>query len=191
MTIGVKIISIDFETAPDVVTNDDLTKILDTSDEWINSRTGIKQRRVISADTTSTDLGIKAAIKTIDRIKFNPEKIDLIIAASSAPEDIYPSVSCYIQKAINAQNAACFDLRAACAGFIYSLKTAQAFIKSGIYKNILIVATDSTTKFTDWSDRSTSVLFGDGAGAALITSCENDDDIIGIDIILSSEKFNL
>ena len=180
---GLKILSIDYHTADKVITNEDLTKILDTSDEWITTRTGIKQRKVLSSNLTSTDLGIEAAKKAIKRIDFNPLDIDLIIAASSAPEDIYPSVACLIQKAIGADNCACFDLRAACAGFIYSLNTANAFIKSGIYKNILIVATDATTKFTDWTDRSSCVLFGDGAGAALVQASENDDDIIGIELL--------
>ncbi|MBR1617590.1 ketoacyl-ACP synthase III [bacterium] len=184
MSINTKIVAFDFEVAKNSISNYDLEKILDTSDEWIYSRCGIKTRRVISNDTTSTDLGIEAAKKVIKRANFNPNEIDMIIAASSAPEDIYPSVSCLIQNAILATNAACFDLRAACAGFIYSLNTAKAFIKSGLYKNILIVATDSTTKFTDWQDRSTSVLFGDGAGAAIITSKnEGEDDIYDINLL--------
>ena len=180
---GLKILSIDYKTADKVISNDDLTKILDTSDEWIATRTGIKKRRVIEGETTSTDLGIEAAKKAIDRIDFDVKDIDLIIAASSAPEDIYPSVACLIQRAIGADNAACFDLRAACAGFIYSLNCARAFIKSGIYKNILIVAADATTKFTDWTDRSSCVLFGDGAGAAIVSASESDDDIIGIELL--------
>ena len=114
---GLKIKSIDYQTATKVITNDDLTKILDTSDEWISTRTGIKQRRVLEGNMSSTDLGIEAAKKVIGRINYDPLKIDLIIVASSAPEDIYPSVACLIQRAINAKNAACFDLRAACAGF--------------------------------------------------------------------------
>lgn len=182
--INTKIVALDFEAASDIVTNDDLTKILDTSDEWIVTRTGIKERRVISGEETSTTLGIKAAKKALKRVSFDVEKIDLIIAASSAPEDIYPSISCLIQEAIGAKNAACFDLRAACAGLIYSLNTARAFIKSGIYKNILIVATDTTTKFSDWEDRSTCVLFGDGAGAMIISASDNqEDDIAGINLI--------
>ena len=183
MTIGVKILALDCEVANNIVTNEDLTKILDTSDEWITTRTGIKKRRVISGDVTSTDLGIAAAKKALKRASFDPKEIDLIIAASSAPEEVYPSVACRIQGALEAKNAACFDAKAACAGFIYSLNIAQAFIKSGIYKNILIVATDATTKFTDWEDRSICVLFGDGAGAALLTANEGDDDIIGISLL--------
>ncbi len=184
---GLKIISIDYHTAQKVITNDDLTKILDTSDEWITTRTGIKQRRVLEGSVSSTDLGILAAEKAIERVNFDPLKIDLIIAASSAPEDIYPSVACLIQRAIGAKNASCFDLRAACAGFIYSLNTARAYIKSGIYKNVLIVATDATTKFTDWKDRSSCVLFGDGAGAAIVQASEKDDDVLGIELMAEGD----
>ncbi len=180
---GVKILAIDYEVAKNTITNDDLTKILDTSDEWISTRTGIKERRVISGDETSTTLGVAAALKTLKRADFNPCDIDLIIAAASAPEDVYPSVSCLIQADIKAKNAACFDLKAACSGFLYALETARAFIKSGLYKNVLIVATDATTKFTDWKDRSVCVLFGDGAGAALLTASQEDDDILGINLL--------
>lgn len=184
---GIKILSIDYALADKEIINDELVSILDTSDEWISTRTGIKRRRVISGNTSSVDLGVEAAQKTINRCDFNSLDIDLIIAASSAPEDIYPSVACLIQKEIGAKNAACFDLRAACAGFIYSLNCARAFIKSGIYKNILIVATDATTKFTDWKDRASCVLFGDGAGAAIIQASEKDDDIIGIELFAEGD----
>ncbi len=179
-----KIKAIDFAVADNIITNDDLTQILDTSDEWISTRTGIKERRVIGNDETSTTLGVKAAKKVIEKINFNPMDFDLIISACSAPEDIYPSTACIIQDAINAKNAAAFDLRAACSGFIYSLSVAKAYIKSGMYKNILIVATDTTTKFTDWHDRSVCVLFGDGAGAAIISADEiEEDDIINVKLI--------
>ena len=181
--IGVKIVSIDCEVAKNVITNDDLTKILDTSDEWITTRTGIKERRVVSGDESSTTLGISAAKKAIKRSNFNIKDIDLIIAAASAPEDVYPSVACLIQEATGADNAVCFDIKAACSGFIYALSCACAYIKSGMYKNVLIVATDATTKFTDWSDRSVCVLFGDGAGSAILTASNKEDDIVGINLI--------
>ncbi len=188
MSINTKIAALDFEVAKNTITNDDLTKILDTSDEWISTRTGIKERKVTSNTQTSTDLGIIAAKKAISRSNFDVNKIDLIIAATSAPEDIYPSVACLIQKEIKAKSAACFDLRAACSGFIYSLNCARAFIKAGIYKNILIVAADTTTKYTDWQDRATCVLFGDGAGAAIISATDDiEDDIIGINMFSNGE----
>ena len=183
MTTGTKILAIDYEVAKNEITNDDLTKILDTSDEWITTRTGIKKRRILSDNETSVDLGIAAAKKVVKRANYNPQDFDMIITASSAPEEVYPSVSCRIQAAIGAKNAACFDIKAACAGFIYALNVANAFIKSGLYKNILIVATDATTKFTDWTDRSICVLFGDGAGSAIVCADENTDNIIGIDLI--------
>ncbi len=183
MTVA-KIISIDFEVAKNIVSNDDLTSILDTSDEWISSRTGIKKRHVASNDETSTDLAIGCAKKIINRAKFDPKNIDLIIASASTPEIIYPSVSCSIQEALGANNAACFDVKAACAGFIYCLSIAKAFIESNAYKNILIVASDATTKFTDWKDRSVCVLFGDGAGGALISATDNEKEnsILGINL---------
>jgi 3-oxoacyl-[acyl-carrier-protein] synthase-3 len=183
MTTGAKIVAIDCEVAKNIITNDDLSKILDTSDEWISSRTGIKKRCVLSGDQTSTDLGIEAAHKVIKRANYQGDEFDMIIAASSAPEEVFPSISCRIQAAIGAKNAACFDIKAACAGFIYALNIGNAFIKSGLYKNILIVATDATTKFTDWEDRSICVLFGDGAGSAILRADENENDIIGIDLI--------
>lgn len=192
MTINTKIITLDFEVAQNKITNDDLTKILDTSDEWITTRTGIKERRVVSGNENSTTLGIKAAKKTLARAQKHGVEvadIDMIIAAASAPEDVYPSVSCLIQAAVGAKNAACFDLKAACSGFIYALENARAFIKSGLYKNILIVATDATTKFTDWEDRSVCVLFGDGAGAMIVSATEDkEDDIIGVNLISDGES---
>lgn len=179
-----KIIAIDYEVAKNIITNDDLTKILDTSDEWISTRTGIKERRVSSNEEDAVTLGVKAGLKAIKRANINPEEIDLIIAACSAAEDFYPSVACLIQAQVGAKNAACFDLRAACSGFIYSLNTARAFIKSNIYKNILIVASDTTTKYTDWEDRSVCCLFGDGAGSVIISATQDeDDDIVDIDLL--------
>ena len=185
MTLMTKIAALDFEVAGTTVTNNDLEKILDTSDEWIQTRTGIEERKVISGDMSSTDLAVKAAQKVLKRANYSVEDIDLIIAASSAPEDIYPSVACIIQGRIGAKNAAAFDLRAACAGLLYSLKTAKAFIKAGMYKNILIVAADATTKYTDWEDRSTCVLFGDGAGAVIVQGVEGkkNDDIFAVNLL--------
>ena len=191
MTINTKIIALDFEVAQNKITNDDLTKILDTSDEWITTRTGIKERRVISGDETSTTLGIKASKKVLKRAEkrgVKVEDIDMIIAAASAPEDVYPSVSCLIQAAISAKKAACYDIKAACSGFVYAIENARAYIKSGLYKNILIVATDATTKFTDWEERSVCVLFGDGAGAMLLSATEDKkDDIVGVNLISDGE----
>ena len=181
--MNTKIIAIDCAGAQNKITNDDLTKILDTSDEWISTRTGIKERRVLSADETSTDLAIKASENVIKRANFDPNKIDMIIVASSAPEEVYPSVACRIQGVVGIPNAACFDVKAACAGFIYALSIADSFIKSGMYRNILVVATDATTKFTDWEDRATCVLFGDGAGAAILSADENENDIIAVDLL--------
>ena len=138
--IKTKIVALDCEVAQNIIDNNDLAGILDTSDEWITTRTGIKTRRVISGDMTSTDLGIAAAKKVVKRAQakgFDTNSIDLILVACSAPEDFYPSVSCLIQRELKL-NCPCFDLRAACAGFIYSLNVARAFITSGIYSSMYL-----------------------------------------------------
>lgn len=171
-------------SVPDtVITNDDLTKLVDTNDEWITSRTGIKERRVVSGDETAVDLGIKAAQQALKNAKVAPEDIDLIIAAASVPANTYPSTACEIQAAVGADKAAAFDITAACTGMIYAMNIAKSFISSGIYKNILLVATDANSKFIDWHDRTSCVLFGDGAGAFVLKeSIDGVDDILAMDM---------
>ena len=175
MTIGIKISAIDFSVPDKVVTNDDLAKIVETSDEWINQRTGIRERHIVSGDENSTTLGVSAAKKVVEKSSINPLDIDVVIVASSSPHKAFPSIACEIQGAIGAKNAAAFDIKAACSGFIYGLSIAKGFISSGMYKKVLIVATDATTKFVDWTDRTTCVLFGDGAGAAIVEADEKSD----------------
>jgi 3-oxoacyl-[acyl-carrier-protein] synthase-3 len=137
----------------------------------------------VSGDETAVDLGVKAALQALEKAKINPEELDLIISATSIPTNLYPSTSCEIQAAINAKNAAAFDITAACTGFIFALNTAKAFISSGTYKNVLVIAADSNSKFVDWNDRASCILFGDGAGAAVLKeSVDGIDDIIEIDI---------
>lgn len=164
-----------------VITNDDLTKLYETSDEWIFSRTGIKQRRVVSGNETAVDLGYDAAKKALDKSGFKPKDIDCIISASSVPPQLYPTLACTLQDKLGIPNQTpAFDITAACTGLIYALQIARGFIGAGIYKTILIVASDNNSKITDWEDRGTSILFGDGAGAMIVT--ESDD---GVDDILS------
>lgn len=166
-----------------VITNDDLTKLVDTSDEWITTRTGIKERRVVSGSESAVDLGIVAAKNALEKAKISGEEIDLIIAAASVPSRPYPSTACEIQAAIGAKKAAAFDITAACTGMIYAMNIAKAFISSGIYKNVLLVATDANSKFIDWYDRTSCVLFGDGAGAIVMKeSVDGIDDIIAMDM---------
>ena len=182
--IPVRIAGVGYGIPETVVTNDDLTKLYDTSDEWIYSRTGIKERRVVSGNQNAIDLGFEAAQKALAKANIKPEELDLIIAASSAPPQMYPALACHIQARLGIEtDIPAFDMTAACSGLIYGMQVARGFINAGIYKNVLIVATDNNTKYLDWSDRSTSILFGDGAGAMVLTPSEDGvDDILAIDI---------
>lgn len=166
-----------------VITNDDLTKLYDTTDEWIYSRTGIKERRVVSGDEDAVGLGLKAAENALKKAKLTIKDIDLIVAASSAPPELYPAIACNIHKRLGADDIPAFDVTAACSGWIYGLQIARGFISSGIYRRVLVVATDNNSRFVDWEDRSTSILFGDGAGAMVVeASIDGIDDVLAIDI---------
>lgn len=167
-----------------VITNDDLTKLYETSDEWIYTRTGIKERRVVSGNESAVDLGVKAAENALNKSGFKAEDIDCVIAAASAPPQLYPALACDIQTRLGISNyVPSFDLTAACTGLIYSLQVARGLIGSGLYKNILIVAADNNSRLVDWKDRGTSILFGDGAGAMVVTEAEDGvDDIMSLDV---------
>jgi len=182
--IPLRIAGVGYSVPNTVVTNEDLTKLYDTSDEWIYTRTGIKERRMVSGDEDAVSLGIEAAKRALDKSGLKPDDIEMIIVAASAPPQLYPAVGCQIQAALNIpNNVPAFDITAACTGLIYALSIARGYIASGIYKNILIVATDNNTKLLDWSDRTCSILFGDGAGAMVVTASDDGvDDIISIDI---------
>ena len=154
------------------VTNDDLAKIVDTSGEWITSRTGIKTR-YISTNEETVDLAAEASRRALEVSGIKPESLDLIIMATSSPDYQYPSGACLVQAKIGAVNAVAFDVSAACAGFIFAMNIVQGFFKSGIYQTALIIGAETLSKMTDWSDRSTCVLFGDGAGAAVLRNAES------------------
>lgn len=176
-----KIAGIGYCVPKTVIKNDDLKKLYETSDEWIYTRTGIKERRVVSGNETAIDLGLVAAKNALSKSGLEPKDIDCIISAASVPPQLYPTLSCTLQDRLGIPNQVpAFDLTAACTGLIYAMQVARGFIGAGIYKNILIVASDNNSKITDWTDRGTSILFGDGAGAMVVT--ESDD---GIDDILS------
>ena len=151
-----------------VLTNKDLEKMVDTSDEWITSRTGIKKRRIAKPGTPASTLAANAAKKALEAAKLKPEDIDLIIVATITGDMPFPSTACFVQSKIGAKNAACFDLAAACSGFIYGLVTAKNFISSGMYKNALVIGVEVLSSATDYTDRNTCVLFGDGAGACVL-----------------------
>ena len=182
--IPLRIAGVGYALPEKVITNDDLTQLYETSDEWIYTRTGIKERRVVSGEENAIDLGFEASKNAIAKAGINPEDIDLILAASSAPPDLYPAIACHIHERLGIKKPVpAFDITAACSGLIYGLSIAKAYIASGMYKNVLIVATDNNSRLVDWSDRSTSILFGDGAGAMVVTQAEDGvDDIIAIDI---------
>ncbi len=182
--IPLKIAGVGYCVPDAVVTNDDLTKLYDTSDEWIYTRTGIKERRLVSGNESAVDLGIKAAERALEKSGLKSEDIDMVICASSAPPELYPAIACRIQAALEiANDAPAFDITAACSGLIYALSIARGFVASGMYKNILLVATDNNSRLLNWEDRSASILFGDGAGAMVVTASEDGvDDIIAIDI---------
>ncbi|MBP3420708.1 MAG: ketoacyl-ACP synthase III [Lachnospiraceae bacterium] len=154
-----------------VVTNDDLAKIMDTSDEWISSRTGIRQRHLVKDETTA-GMSAKAAEQALEEAGMKAEDIDLLIVGTLSPDHVTPSCACEVQSMIGAVNAVAFDINAACSGFMYAMNTAYAYIHSGIYKNALIIGAETLSKIMDWNDRRTCVLFGDGAGAAVVKGDE-------------------
>ncbi len=182
--IPLRIAGVGYSVPKTVITNDDLTKLYETSDEWIYTRTGIKERRVVSGNETAIDLGLEAAKKAIEKAGINLDEIDCIIAASSVPPQLYPTLACTLQAKLGIKNTIpAFDMTAACTGLIYALQVARGLIGTGIYKNILIVAADNNSKITDWTDRGTSILFGDGAGAMVVTASEDGiDDILSLEI---------
>lgn len=149
------------------VTNEDLAQIVDTSDEWIQQRTGIRERR-ISLEENTSDLAARAASQAISRSGIKSEDIDLIIVSTMTPDSNMPSTACLVQNKIHADNAFCMDISAACSGFVYALSTAEKFVRSGQYNYALIVASEVNSKYIDWADRTTCVLFGDGAGAVVL-----------------------
>ncbi len=151
-----------------ILTNDDLAKRVDTSDEWITTRTGIRERRIAAEDEQTSDMGSKAALKAIEQAGIAPTDIDLILVATATPDMLFPATACFVQKKIGATNAACLDISAACAGFLFGVEIAQQFITSHTHDIVLVIGAEKLTSITNWSDRNTCVLFGDGAGAAIL-----------------------
>lgn len=161
-----------------ILTNFDLEKIVDTSDEWITTRTGIKERRIADSSETTSDMAIKAAKSALIDSGTDASEIDLIIVATVVPDMNFPSTACIVQASIGAYNAAAFDISVGCSGFVYGLSIAQQFVENGVYKKVLVIASDTLSKITNWKDRNTCVLFGDGAGAAVVGNVENGYGIL-------------
>lgn len=155
-----------------IITNDDLSKTLDTSDEWIRTRTGITARHIAGQKETASVLAGKAAQRALENAGVSPEEIDAIIVATSSGDYAFPNTASLVQAHIGAEHAACFDISAACTGFIYAFSIADAYIKSGMYKKILVIGTEVMSSLVDWKDRSVCVLFGDGAGAVVLGESE-------------------
>ncbi|WHY68354.1 MULTISPECIES: beta-ketoacyl-ACP synthase III [Bacillaceae] len=165
-----------------IVTNKDLEKIMDTSDEWIRTMTGIEERRIAADDVETSDMAFEAAQKAIQDAGITAEEIDLILVATVTPDTPFPSVACRIQERLGAKKAAAMDVSAACAGFMYGIVTGKQFVETEVYKYVLVVGVEKLSKITDWSDRNTAVLFGDGAGATIIGPVSEDRGILSFEL---------
>lgn len=151
-----------------VLTNADLSAIVDTTDEWITTRTGIKERRIAAKDEHTSDMAARAALSAMEQAHVKPEEIDLILLATASPDMVFPATACFVQSKIGAINAACLDISAACAGFLFGVEIGQQFITSHTYDTVLVIGAEKLSSITNWTDRNTCVLFGDGAGAAIL-----------------------
>ena len=166
--MAIKVLGTGSAVPSKIVTNDDLAKVMDTSDEWIRSRTGIRERR-IAVTETSNDMATEAGKKALIKANVSPEELDMIVVATLSPDQMMPATACEVQKNLGAKKGVCFDLNAACSGFIFAMHTAAAYLASGFAKKVLVIGVETLSKVVNWEDRSTCVLFGDGAGAAVIT----------------------
>ena len=191
MVLKAKIIGTGSYLPEKILTNSDLEKMVETSNEWIVTRTGIEQRRLAAPDEYTSTMGIKAAQKAILDALISPEEIDMILVATLTPDYLFPSTACMIQTAIGAKKAAALDIQAACSGYIYALSLAKAFVESKIYKNVLIIAAEKLSAITNYKDRSTCVLFGDGAAAAIVSDREKGLVIEGVHLGADGEQADL
>ena len=161
-----------------ILTNHDIENMVETSDEWIQNRTGIKQRHIVSDDEASSDLATHVAKKLLEKRGIKPEKIDIIIIGTVTPDHLTPSTAAIVQNNINAQNAWAFDLSAACSGFLFGLETGSKLIESGKYKTVMVIGVDTMTSILDFKDRETCIIFGDGAGGVILEPSKSDNGII-------------
>jgi len=181
MKQNVKILSTGRFVPERILSNHDLEKMVETSDEWITQRTGIKERRIVDGRTSTTDLAVQAARNAMQKAEILSDDIDLVIVATVTPEMFFPSTACLVQKELKLKNAFAFDISAACSGFIYGMAIATQFIQNGFCKTALVIGAEALSKITNWSDRSTCVLFGDGAGAAILTTSD-EEGILGFEL---------
>lgn len=165
-----------------VLTNYDLEKMVDTSDDWIIQRTGIRERRIVENGQITSDLATQASLRAMEDAGVSPKDLDMIITSTITPDHIFPATSCYIQQKIGASRASAFDILAACAGFIYAMSIGQSFVNSGAMETVLVVGAECLSKITDYTDRSTCVLFGDGAGAVIIQKSSTKHEILSTNL---------
>ncbi|PKA66631.1 3-oxoacyl-[acyl-carrier-protein] synthase III, chloroplastic [Apostasia shenzhenica] len=180
--MGSKLVGCGSEVPKFMISNDDLAQFVQTSDEWISARTGIRNRRVLTGDETLSGLALKAADGALQMAGVVADDVDLVILCTSTPDDLFGG-GCKIQRDLGCKNAWAFDITAACSGFVVGLITATRFIKGGGYQNILVLGADALSRYVDWTDRGTCILFGDAAGAVLLQACGSDDDgLLGFDL---------
>ncbi|MBF0569035.1 MAG: ketoacyl-ACP synthase III [Nitrospirae bacterium] len=164
------------------LTNGDLERMVDTSDKWIMERTGIKERRIMAEGENTSDLAYEASKIALLRAGISADSLDLIIVATVTGDMPIPATACFLQSRLGADNAAAFDVNAACSGFLFGLSAANAYIKSGMYRRVLLVGAEALSRFTDWEDRNTCVLFGDGAGAVIVEASDGQSGVMSVDI---------
>jgi 3-oxoacyl-[acyl-carrier-protein] synthase-3 len=191
MLLRSRIISTGSYLPEKVLSNSEMEKMLDTSDEWITERTGIRERRIADSTQAASDLAYEASRIALERAGLGPEDIDLIIVATITGDMPFPSTACFLQDKLGATNAAGFDINAACSGFLYSLYIADSFIKSGKHRRILVAGTEVLSKITDWDDRRTCVIFGDGAGAVIVGPSDDDSGLLSININSDGKMWDL
>lgn len=183
---GVRFLSTGAGLPTRVLSNADLAQMVDTSDEWITERTGIKERRIAAPEEATSDLSTRAARQALERARLRPEDLDAIIVATCTPDHLIPSTACLVQKNLGIPSGIAFDVSAACSGFIYGLAVANGLISTGVAKTVLLIGADTLSRFTDWTDRGTCVLFGDGAGAVILQR-EDEEPSRLLSVFLSAE----
>jgi 3-oxoacyl-[acyl-carrier-protein] synthase III len=186
--LGVRLTGLASAVPERILTNADLEKMVDTNDEWIYSRTGIRERRIVQEGQGASDLAVQCGRETLQKAGISPAELDLIIVATLTPDSPLPATACIVQAELNAPNAAAFDLVAGCSGFVYGVATGSQFIKSGMYRNVLVIGVDVLSSLVDWQDRGTCVLFGDGAGSCLLQPGDPGEGVLAVH--LGADGFN-
>uniref|UniRef100_A0A7V4E5P7 Beta-ketoacyl-[acyl-carrier-protein] synthase III n=1 Tax=candidate division WOR-3 bacterium TaxID=2052148 RepID=A0A7V4E5P7_UNCW3 len=189
--MGVKILGMGSYLPEKILTNADLEKMVETSDEWIVERTGIKERHIAAPEEATSDLAYRASLKALEKAGITPEQIDGIIVATASPDYLFPATACILQAKLGAKKAMCFDVEAACPGFVYALEIARGLLSLPNYRYLLIVGAETLSRLVDYTDRNTCVLFGDGAGAAVVTKDDSESDVLASYLKGNGEVYEL